>query len=59
MTVAVPSSCGGGGSDDVPQPINPQPQPQPTPQPATEQDPITGLASLNGLLQVEKEVNLL
>ncbi len=57
MAVVIPVSCGGGGSDDdIPQPT---PIPTPTPQPPVNVDPITGLSSLDGILQVDQETNLL
>ena len=61
MAVVIPASCGGGDDEDEPTkptPVNPQPQPQPEPEPPAV-DPITGLSSLNGILQVDVEVNLL
>lgn len=61
MAVVIPASCGGGDDEDEPTkptPVNPQPQPQPDPEPSAA-DPITGLSSLDGILQVDVEVNLL
>ena len=53
MALVIPTSCGGGGSDeDIPQPT-------PTPQPPVNVDPITGLSSLDGILQVDQETSLL
>ena len=56
MAIVIPASCGGGGSDDVPQPT---PTPTPTPEPEPELD-ITGLDNLKGMsLQVDQESDLL
>ena len=54
MALVIPTSCGGGGSDDAQQPT-----PTPTPQPPVNVDPVTGLNSLNGVLQTDQEVDLL
>ena len=62
MAVVIPASCGDDDEPTKPTPVNPQPQPQPEPQPEPEPpvvEPITGLSSLNGILQVDVEVNLL
>ena len=56
MAIVIPASCGGGGSEDTPQP-QPTPQPTPTPEPTPLPD-ISGLDNLKSF-QVDVETDLL
>lgn len=56
MAIVILASCGGGGSEDTPQP-QPTPQPTPTPEPTPLPD-ISGLDNLKSF-QVDVETDLL